>query len=144
MLTNNLKEALREIDNLISLTQSDIEDIKQANHESLFSKAKLKGELINLFEAKKSAVDREILRVVNENNNPNNRLEDILSEDEKDLIEGLKIKLTGLKELNKHYARLVLGVSEFYNSLLEKVLPTEMEGYHKVVKSSNSYLHLKV
>lgn len=143
MLTNNLKDAIREIDNLIELTKSDIEDIKEANHESLFKKAKIKGELINSFETKKSIVDREILKLVNENSDSGKTLEDILDENTKELIEELKVKLEELKDVNRHYARLVLGVSEFYNSLLEKVMPTEMQGYNKVV-SSNSYLHLKV
>ncbi len=143
MLTNNLKDAIQEIDNLIALTKSDIEDIKQANHDSLFKKAKVKGELINSFENKKFLVDKEILKIVNENQDSTKTLEEILPIDVKGLIEELKVKLQSLKDLNKHYARLVLGVTEFYNSLLEKVIPTEMQGYNKVV-SSSSYLQIKV
>jgi hypothetical protein len=54
------------------------------------------------------------------------------------LLDQFKEKLFELKELNKNYARQVLSVGEFYNSLLEELIPTEMDGYNKVASSASS------
>jgi hypothetical protein len=135
MLVEHLKLAISNLDELIGLTKDDINDIKQAKHSFIFDRAKEKSSVIKSFENQKALVDNELRKTVS-----NGELN--LSSEEESLIEELKSKLVALKELNKEYAKLVLGVSEFYNSLLEKVVPTEMNGYNKVV-SSNSYLHIK-
>lgn len=140
MLTDNLKLAINDLNELLSITETDIEEIKKANHETVFKNAKVKNELIAKFENKKAEIDGELLELVHRNDKA---LEDILTDDEKALIDELKSKLEELKSLNRRYAKLVLGVSEFYNSLLEKVVPTEMNGYSKVA-TSNAYLQVKV
>lgn len=139
MLTDDLKSAISELEKLILVTSEDIEQIREANHDRVFKNAKVKNELISNFESKKSKIDKELIELVTRNDKP---LDEILEEDEQKLIDSMKLKLEELKELNRRYAKLVLGVSEFYNSLLERVVPTEMDGYERV-KSSNSFLHLK-
>lgn len=135
MLLEHLKLAVSHLNGLIGLTESDIEDIKQAKHTLIFERTKEKSKLIKSFENQKSLVDGELKKLAS-----NGSLN--FSSDEEQFLEELKDKLFKLKDLNREYARFVLGVSEFYNSLLERVVPTEMSGYNKVV-SSNSYLHLK-
>ena len=37
--------------------------------------------------------------------------------------------LSELKTINSNYARSVFAVSEFYNSLIQRVIPHENDGY---------------
>jgi len=139
MLLDYLNLAIGDLNELLALTKKDIEDIKEAKHYEIFARAKDKATLITEFETKKSRVDSELVSIVN---TKGQSLDEILDKPEKTLIDSLKDKLLELKKVNREYARLVLSVSEFYNSLLERVIPTEMNGYNKVV-SSNSYLQVK-
>jgi len=66
----------------------------------------------------------------------------LLPQEEQDQLTHLKEKLLALKALNKHYAKLVLSVSEFYNSLLERMVPVEMHGYQKVTPKHRSLLEV--
>ncbi len=129
MLTHYLQSSINDIENLIELTQKDINDIKNANHEMIFERTKIKNDLIISFENKKSLLDNELVKLVAANDNAS--LDTLLDDEKKDLLNNMKIKLTELKKLNKEYARFVVTISEFYNTLLDKVFPREMDGYHK-------------
>jgi predicted DNA-binding protein YlxM (UPF0122 family) len=141
ILKKYLESALDDLNNLINLTKSDIEDIKLAKHESLFHRIEKKEQLIATFENKKKMIDKEIHKAVEKN--PKVNLDSILDKIEKQYLEDLKIKLLDLKAVNRRYARLVVSVGTFYSSLLERVIPTEMEGYETVVKQSASFLEIK-
>lgn len=141
MLSHYLDKALSDLDQLIALTQTDIDDIKLAKHELIFDRSKIKEELISSFQNKKAMIDNEISKLMEAYSD--RELEHLLSEEDQAHLASLKDKLFELKGLNKRYAKLVLTVSEFYNSLLERMVPTEMNGYEKVAQKHRSLLEVR-
>jgi len=129
MLSHYLKSSIADIENLIELTKKDIINIKEAKHEDVFNRTKIKDELIKAFGNKKSLLDNELIKLVQLNDNK--PLEDILDDSQKDMLSSMKDKLAELKFENKEYARFVVSISEFYNSLLDSVFPRDMDGYQK-------------
>jgi hypothetical protein len=141
MLKKYLEGAVGDLKQLYKLSEDDILDIKQANHDAIFGRVATKERLIETFEAKKRAIDEQISRKASQNNGAG--LDSILNINEKQLLEELKTKLFELKKINRRYARLVVSVGTFYSSLLEKMIPTEMEGYETVIRQSASFLEIK-
>ncbi len=141
MLLHYLSSSISDIENLIELTKKDIKDIKEANHELVFERTKIKNDLVKSFENKKSLLDNELIKLVG--NNKDSKLEDILKDKEKTLLNDMKIKLGELKEINKQYAKFVVIVSEFYNTLLDKIFPCEMDGYNKTHHKPASILRVR-
>lgn len=141
MLGHYLTKALEDLEQLITMTHDDIEDIKLANHESIFSRAALKEELITAFQNKKSLIDNEIAKKMQAY--PEEELKHLIEKEQLDQLGALKERLHHLKEQNRRYARLVLSVSEFFNSLLEKMVPVEMHGYKKVTPKHRSILEVR-
>jgi transcriptional regulator NrdR family protein len=141
MLLHYLKSSIADIDNLIELTKKDIINIKEAKHEDVFSRTKIKNDLIKAFGNKKSLLDNELIKLVNENDNK--QLEDILDDSQKDMLNSMKEKLSELKIENKEYARFVVTISEFYNSLLDSVFPRDMDGYEKKNHKPASFLEIR-
>ena len=141
MLLYYLASSIDDIDNLIELTKKDIEDIKEANHELVFERTKIKNDLVKSFENKKSLLDNELIKLVNDSEDSD--LEKILQKKEKKLLNDMKLKLGKLKDLNKKYAKFVVIISEFYNTLLDKVFPCEMEGYYKTHHKPASILKVR-
>jgi hypothetical protein len=76
--------------------------------------------------------------------NPSVELPKLLNNEQHQLLDELKVELNNLREVNKHYAKLVLVVSNLYNTFLEKLIPTEMNGYEKVASKSPSVLEVRV
>ena len=68
----------------------------------------------------------------------------LLSPEEHQALEKLKINLSALRDVNQRYAKMVISVGAFYNSLLERVVPTEMQGYKKVASKDASFLKVRV
>ena len=141
MLSHYLDKALNDLEQLTQLTQTDIDDIKLAKHEVIFDRSKIKEELISSFQNKKAMIDNEISKLME--SYPDRGLEHLLSSEDQEKLSSLKEKLVELKTLNKRYAKLVLTVSEFYNSLLERMVPTEMNGYEKVAQKHRSLLEVR-
>lgn len=141
MLQHYLLHAVKDIYTLIEITRNDIEDIKQAKHEKLFSRNRTKEDLILSFENKKAIIDHEVMKVAKAN--PGKNMEELLDQKTSDLLNSLRDSLKELKNINKRYARMVLAVYEFYNSLLERVLPSENNGYENSRRSSSSFLQVK-
>ena len=75
--------------------------------------------------------------------NPNQELSSLITQEQHKLLDDLKVELSNLHEINKRYAKLVLAVSNLYNSFLEKVVPTEMQGYKKVASKVPSFLEVR-
>ena len=125
MLVQTLRLALESLQSLIDITRADIEDIKIAAHEKLFSRIKSKDELIKKFESYKKMIDTQILEKAT--NNPEADLVEILTADEKEMLGQMRDKLNELKDANKHYAKIVVAVSSFYNSMLESFVPHGMQ-----------------
>jgi len=142
MLSHHLQNALNDLRDIIKITESDIEDIKNAQHDAQFDRLSLKDEKLKSFETKKAIIDHEISSLIA--TNPDKQLPDLLNEEQHQLLDELKVELNNLRTVNKHYAKLVLVVSNLYNTFLERLIPTEMQGYQKVASTNPSILEVRV
>jgi hypothetical protein len=125
MLVQSLRLAIESLQCLIDITKTDIEEIKIAAHDKLFSRMRSKEELIKQFESYKNLIDSEIVKLATANQDK--ELVDILSEEDRELLSQMREKLNELKNTNKHYAKIVLAVSSFYNTMLENYIPLSMQ-----------------
>jgi hypothetical protein len=141
MLSRYLQNALGDLRDLIAFSEKDIEDIIEAKHDSQFERMTLKDEKLKSFEQKKAMIDHEISKLMTAN--PSTPLPELLDEEQHRLLDELKVELGRLRTVNQRYAKLVVGVSAFYNSLLERVVPTEMQGYNKVASKNASFLEVR-
>ena len=142
MLHHYLESAITDLEALLAVTQQDIEDIQEARHEVIFSRTKAKDELVSSFETKKNLIDSEILKFTKES--PTVPLPELLDENATELLGQLRESLEKLKDENRRYARMVLAVSEFYNSLLERLLPSQPQDYSgKKQHAHSSFLTLE-
>jgi len=142
MLAFHLQSALKDLEDLIAISQSDIEDIKLARHESQFERIGLKEDKIKSFEHRKAMIDHEISKLMR--NNPDSDMSVLLDDEQQALLQQLKITLAELSVVNKKYAKMVLSVGSFYNALLERLIPTEMEGYDRITSKNGSFLKVRV
>ena len=142
MLSHYLQNALGDLRDIINITESDIEDIKKAEHTTQFDRLPLKEEKLKSFEAKKAIIDHEISSLMSAN--PEVDLPDLLNKEQHILLDELKVELNNLRDVNKRYAKFVLLVSNLYNTFLERLVPTEMQGYDKVTARNASILEVRV
>ncbi len=142
MLSHHLQGALNNLRDLIKITELDMQDIKEAKHDAQFERLSLKEETIKSFEQKKAMIDHEISSLMTIN--PDKDLPQLLNEEQHAALDELKNELSNLREVNKRYAKLVLVVSNLYNTFLEKIVPTEMQGYKKVASKDSSILQVRV
>ena len=142
MLSHHLKSALSDLKDLIKITESDIADIKEAKNDPQFERLSLKEDKLKSFEQKKAMIDHEISTLMT--TNPEKELPTLINEEQHTLLDELKVELSKLREVNKHYAKLVLTVSNLYNTFLERLVPTEMQGYNKVASKNPSILEVRV
>jgi len=142
MLSHHLQSALKDLRSLIAITESDINDIKDAKNDAQFERISLKEEMLKSFENKKAMIDHEISSLMTQN--PQKDLPELLTEDQHGYLGELKEELSKLREVNKHYAKLVLVVSNLYNNFLERLVPTEMDGYEKRASKAPAILEVRV
>lgn len=142
MLSYHLENAVGDLKDLIAITKSDMEDIKLAQHDPQFERLSLKEEKLKAFEAKKAMIDHEISSLMTSNLNV--QLSDLIDEEQHQLLDELKRDLSRLRVVNKEYAKLVVVVSNLYNTFLEKLVPTEMQGYNKVASNKSNILEIRV
>jgi len=142
MLSHHLQSALNDLKDLIKITESDIEDIKIANNNPQFERLSIKEDKLKSFEQNKAMIDHEISTLIASNSDVS--LPKLLNPQQHTLLDELKIELNNLKEINKKYAKLVLTVSNLYNSFLEKLVPTEMQGYQKIASKNPAILEIRV
>ncbi|HZF70172.1 hypothetical protein [Sulfuricurvum sp.] len=141
MLSYQLQSAIKDLESLISLSQEDIMDIREAKHNPQFERLAIKEEKIKSFEQKKAMIDREISKLMTAQ--PSKALSELLDNEQHQQLDSLKEHLSALREINQQYAKMVLSVGAFYNTLLERVVPTQMEGYQKVASSEASFLEVR-
>ena len=141
MLSHHLQGALNDLRDLISITESDIEDIKEARNDQQFERLSLKEEKLKGFESKKAMIDHEISSLMTAH--PQKDLPQLLNEEQHKALDELKIELSRLRDVNKRYAKFVLSVSNLYNTFLERLVPTEMQGYNKVASRNSSILEVR-
>ena len=142
MLSHHLQSAIKDLQDLINITEMDIEDIKVAQHDPQFDRLSLKEEKIKSFEVKKAMIDHEISLLITKNSNT--PLPELLTEQQHDLLDQLKVELSNLHAINKRYAKMLLSVSHLYNEFLERLVPTEMQGYQKVASKNAAILEVRV
>ena len=126
MLKRYLDEAMGVLDELIAQTTEDIEKIKLADHSKVDDSVRRKNELVKKFESVKSLLDKELLRVSKENGGAN--LSSILDDEVKSSPALMRSKLEELYSKNKEYAKYVVGVKEFFDSLLKNMFKGEQDG----------------
>ncbi len=141
MLSHHLSSAVDDLNKLVQMSEQDIEDIKLARNEPQFERRKIKEDTLNSFENKKAMIDHEISKLMTQN--PDTSLDQLLNEDENKSLSNLKVSLAALRDVNKKYAKMVLSVSAFYNTLLERIVPTEMNGYSKQTSKDASFLEIR-
>ena len=142
MLSYHLEGALNDLRDLIKITNSDIEDIKLAKNDPQFERLALKEEKLKSFETKKAMIDHEISSLMT--SSPEKDLPELLNEEQHKYLDNLKVELSNLRDVNKSYAKLVLTVSNLYNTFLERLVPTEMQGYNRVASKDPSILEVRV
>lgn len=140
MIEKRLATANNLLLKIISITEQGISDIKEARKDRLDTQNKEKVEALNAFLKEKQALDNALLELATKNNG---NLSDLLSEKSSDLLQQLKFNLNYLLAKNKEYAKYVLSVKEFYDSLLEEMLKDSMEtnGYKQEFKSTTTLNH---
>lgn len=138
MLKRYIKGAICDIDRLITLTKTDIEAIKATQHEKLADHLREKEALILAFENKKSLLNSELVERTQKA--PDKGLEELLDEEEQALLEKLKKRLQKLKKVNKRFARYVASISEFYNTMLDRLFALDSSGYEKTTPKPASIL----
>ena len=116
MLSHHLQGALQDLRDLISITESDIVDIKEAKNNEQFDRLSLKEEKLKGFESKKAMIDHEISKLMTMQ--PNKDLPELLNQEQHQALDDLRIELSNLRDVNKRYAKFVLVVSNLYNTFL--------------------------
>jgi len=142
MLSHHLEGALSDLRDLVEITKADITDIKEANNNPQFDRLSIKEDKLKSFEQKKAMIDHEISSLMTEN--PDAELSELLDNQQHQSLEQLKVELNNLREINKSYAKLVLAVSSLYNTFLERLVPTEMDGYERKASKNPSVLEVRV
>ncbi len=141
MLSYYLTGAVNDLKQLVKMSEQDIEDIKLARSEPQFERRKIKEDTLKSFENKKAMIDHEISKLMTQN--PDVSLDKLLNDEENESLSNLKSSLSALRDVNKKYAKMVLAVSSFYNTLLERIVPTEMNGYTKQTSKDASFLEMR-
>ncbi|WP_300742333.1 hypothetical protein [uncultured Helicobacter sp.] len=127
MLHTYINGAIADLRTLIHLTQLDNKDIQAAHHEAIFGRLEQKDNLVKAFEEKKSLIQQEMLILCEKN--PHKALKDLLDDQTSALLDSMRDELETLKTLNANYAKSVFAVAEFYNSLIQRIIPHESNGY---------------
>ena len=141
MLSFQLQGAIKELDTLIALSLQDIENIKQAEHNPQFERLSIKEEKIKSFEQKKAMIDYEIGKLMSDH--PAKPLAELLDNEQHQQLAIFKERLGTLRLVNQQYAKMVLSVGAFYNTLLERIMPTQMEGYQRIASPKSSFLEIR-
>jgi len=135
MLINKLNKINDTLNNLIQITKNDINAIKKANHEIIFSNMYIKEELSNKFSSLKSDIDSILVA-------RNRPLEEIFTPEEEILFDKFREKLNEFYEIHKRFSKLALSVANFYNVLMNEI-KNEKPITYKNESFSPSHITLK-
>lgn len=119
MISKYLKLSNNSIQELIELTSKDIEDIKEAKHTKIHDRSFEKSKIIEKFEKYKSQLDMKLVEEAKDNKS----IGDVLTKEESDLLGTFRENLKILQQKNKNFAKLVVAVNEFYNSMISEMFP---------------------
>ncbi len=119
MLAKHLDDAVSIINHLTKITHEDIAKIRVADHSMVSEHTSKKTALIKDFEIAKRALDAELVALSKANDGI--ELSDILEDEIKDKLAVLRESLTTLHAANKEYAKSVIIVKDFFDSMLKSV-----------------------
>ncbi|MCR4941279.1 MAG: flagellar biosynthesis protein FlgN [Campylobacter sp.] len=128
MLNQYLSKALEILDLLIDLTEKDIDNIQNARHSLVDESVKKKNNLVKEFEQTKKALDKELLRISKLDSSK--ELSQMLDADVKSKLVIMREKLEILNKKNREYAKHVLTVKEYFDTLAKKVFKQEDGEYN--------------
>ena len=120
MIDKHLNDAISILRQIIDLTNTDIANIKVAKHNDVGPHSELKTKLLANFEKTKKDLDNELLKLAQAN--PGTNLSSLLSQESKDNLATLRSTLIELKKVNFEYAKNVVVIKEFFDSLVGKML----------------------
>lgn len=120
MIDKHLNDAISILRQIIDLTNTDIANIKVAKHNDVGPHSELKTKLLANFEKTKKDLDNELLKLAQAN--PGTNLSSLLSQESKDNLATLRNTLIELKQVNFEYAKNVVVIKEFFDSLVGKML----------------------
>jgi predicted nucleic acid-binding Zn-ribbon protein len=100
------------VKNLQKSIELDIEDIKNAKHESLLSRNDEKHSMINEITELKAKLNQELITKIQEGVDVNIYREK---------VDFLEVELKNLYDLNKRLASVVLPVQQMYKELVEEI-----------------------
>lgn len=135
MLIQTLKETINTLENLISITLEDINNIKNAKHDEVFANTEKKEKLAHHFSNLKSKIDQILV-------SRNKPLEEIFSPEEEKLFNEFREKLFEFHKEHKRFSKLALSVTNFYNTLVNKLKDGESINYNNE-SFCNSNLKIK-
>ncbi|AFI04926.1 hypothetical protein [Helicobacter cetorum] len=127
VLHSHLEMALKQLQQLIELTECDIEDIKLAKHTEIFERNSQKQVFIQAFEKEKVGIDSQMINLKNQF--PHKEMSELLDEHANNLLSQMRETLLTLKEKNTAYSRMAFAVSEFYSSLMQQIIPHDTCDY---------------
>lgn len=136
MLLEKLKKINNVLNSLINLTQEDIENIKEANHNEVFKNISIKENLANEFQQLKNEIDSILV-------SRNKPIEEIFSKEEEQEFEKFKELLNTFYDKHKLFAKLSFSVTNFYNALLAKIKNKKKITYDKD-DIQNPFMKIKV
>ena len=136
MIKKYLNDSIERLAKIIALTKEDIENIKQAKHDEVGPHSELKTKLLAAFETNKKALDAELVKLASKHAEKN--IAELLDDEIKDKLSELRTVLLELKDVNREYAKSVVVVKEFFDSLVGVMLgkPTQNSYTDKALGSS--------
>lgn len=142
MLLHELwKNAIGDLERLIEITSLDMGDIMVANHDAIFSRLEAKNNAIAAFESNKRLIEAELRALVDKN--PDKKIGELLDTAALELNDKMRQSLQTLQTLNKNYTRAALAVQEFYNSLVDEILPNARQGYSNEYRTKVDLLRVE-
>lgn len=136
MIKKYLNDSIECLAKIIALTKEDIENIKQAKHDEVGPHSELKTKLLTAFETNKKALDAELVKLASKHAEKN--IAELLDDEIKDKLSEFRTVLLELKDVNREYAKSVVVVKEFFDSLVGVMLgkPTQNSYTDKALGSS--------
>ncbi|MEO1924046.1 MAG: hypothetical protein ABGX25_05990 [Nautiliaceae bacterium] len=135
MLINTLQETINVLNKLIEITNEDLKNIKEANHEEVFKNIKTKEQLAYKFNQLKKNIDQILVQ-------RNRPIEEIFNKEEENLFNLFREKLNIFYEQHKKFSKMAISVANFYNALNSQIKNQEQISYNERA-NFNSQLQIR-
>jgi archaellum component FlaC len=112
MILNKIDEIILVSSKLSEAISSDIEDVKNANHEKLLERNDMKLELMTEISSLQDELNAYLAQAMQNGEDLNNYRES---------VNNLEVSLTNLYFLNGKLASIVLPVKEMYKDIIQKI-----------------------